>query len=250
MLIAMSKPRIVATIEARMGSSRLPGKVLLDLGGQPMLARMVERLKRCQTLDHIVIATTDRDGDAPIVSLAEQIGVGHFRGSEDDVLARVLGAARAHGAEVIVELTGDCPLMDPAVVDRCVNDYLAGGADYVANVLAREYPRGMDVQVFATEILADVARRTDDPTDHEHVSLYIYRHPELYRLRNVPASAAERGGDLEITLDTPEDRDLIRAIWDALAPVNPAFGCAEIVALLRSRPDLRALVDDVRRKHV
>jgi len=148
--------RIVATIEARMTSSRLPGKVLRTVLSRPLLSFMIERLRRVWQLDQIVVATTMNESDDPIADLASGLGVGCFRGSEDDVLARVLGAARKFGADLIVETTGDCPLIDPAVVDQVIATYRANKVDYCANVLQPTYPRGMDVQVFATDLLAEV----------------------------------------------------------------------------------------------
>ena len=245
-----SKKKIVATIEARMTSSRLPGKVLKQAAGKPMLELMIERLKRVPSLDQLVVATTVNATDDPVVELADRIGVGSFRGSEDDVLKRVLNAARVHDADIIVELTGDCPLIDPALVEICVQGYLDGDVDYVSNVLERTYPVGMDVQVFATDILADVASRTDDPADHEHVSLYIYRHPELYRLKNFPGPAALTNPGLGLTLDTAQDFELIAQIFDALYVANPAFDLADILNLLEQRPHLLDINNDVRRKHV
>src|SRR3954454_8823993 len=132
--------RVVATIEARMTSSRLPGKVLLPAVGKPLLELMVERLQRSRHLDAIVIATTEDASSDPLEELAERLGIGCFRGSEDDVLARVLGAARAYDADLIVELTGDCPLIDPALVDLHVERFNEGGSDYTANVLEKTYP--------------------------------------------------------------------------------------------------------------
>jgi len=241
--------RIVATIEARMTSSRLPGKVLMEAAGKPMLAHMIERLKRVPSLDGIVVATTGNATDAPVVELADRLGVGCFRGSEDDVLARVLGAARAHDVDVIVEMTGDCPLIDPALVEDCIQGYLAAGVDYVSNVLERTYPRGMDTQVFATDILADVAARTDDPEDHEHVSLYIYNHPEIYTLKNMPGPPELTDPGLGLPLDTPEDLELIRRIFEALYPDNPAFTLADVLALLVDDPALAELNAHIERKH-
>src|SRR3954447_26803692 len=162
--------RVVATIEARMTSSRLPGKVLLPARGKPLLELMVERLQRSRHLDAIVIATTEDASSDPLQELAERLGIGCFRGSEDDVLARVLGAAQAYDADLIVELTGDCPLIDPALVDHAIEGHREGGADYTATVLEKTYPLGFAVQVFPTAVLAEVATATDDPADHEHVS--------------------------------------------------------------------------------
>ncbi len=154
------KQRVVATIEARMTSTRLPGKVLKEAVGKPMLDLMVERLKRAPSLSGIVIATTTDPSDDPIVELAGRLGVGCHRGSEMDITERLLGAAKAHAIDVIVETTGDCPLIDADVVDRCIRTYLENGVDYVSNILERTYPIGMDTQVFSTATLADVDRRT------------------------------------------------------------------------------------------
>ena len=243
------QPRIVATIEARMTSSRLPGKVLLKVTGKPILGHMIERLQRVPSLDEIVVATTVNATDDPVVALAEDMGVGHFRGSEDDVLLRVLDAARAHSADVIVETTGDCPLIDPGLVEICIQGYLEAGVDYLANTLTRTYPRGMDTQVFSTDVLADVASRTDDPEDHEHVSIYIYNHPKIYSLKNMPGPPELSDPNLGLTLDTPEDFELIRRIFEALYPANPNFSLADIFEVLKSQPELAKLNAHIQRKH-
>ena len=232
-----------------MTSSRLPGKVLARAAGRPLLAYMIERLERCPKLDAIVVATTTNPADDPVVELAERLGAGTFRGSEEDVLGRVLGAADAHGAELIVETTGDCPLIDPKIVGEVIDRFDAGDADYCSNMLERTYPRGMEVQVFPTAVLAEVDRLTDAPSDREHVSLYIYEHPERYRLVGVQA-VPPRGGDVRLTVDTPEDLALVRAVFEELYPRDPAFGLGDILDLLDARPELRALNRDVEQKPV
>ena len=241
--------RIVATIEARMTSSRLPGKVLMEVCGKPMLQHMIERLQRVPSLDGIVVATTGNDADVPIVNLAQRMGVGFFQGSEYDVLLRVLHSARAYDIDVIVEMTGDCPLIDPVLVEDCIQGYQVAEVDYVSNVLERTYPRGMDTQVFATEVLADVADRTDDPEDHEHVSIFIYSHPEIYSLKNMPGPPELTNPGLGLTLDTPEDLELIRRIFEILYPDNPNFSLANILAVLKDNPALTEFNAHVRRKH-
>ena len=244
------KPRVVATIEARMGSTRLPGKVLMEAFDKPMLELMVERLRRVPSLDGIVIATTVNAPDDPIVALARRIGVDWHRGSEMDVTARLLGAADEHAIDVIVETTGDCPLIDPAAVEDCIRAYLESGVDYVSNVLERAYPIGMDTQVFATEVLKDVDKRTHDPFDREHGAVFIYRNLDLYTVKNVPAPPELTDPELRLTLDTPEDYELITRVFDELYPGNPAFDLADILALLRRRPELRALNDHVPHRYV
>lgn len=233
-----------------MRSERLPGKVLLPILGRPNLELMVERLRRVPGIDDIVIATTDDPSCDPIERLAGEIGAGCFRGSEEDVLDRVLGAARAAGADVIVETTGDCPLIDPPTVQRVIDGYLTGGVDYCSNVIRRTFPRGMDVQVFPLRVLEDVARSTDDAADHEHVSLYIYEHPDRYRLRNVESGLPPDAADLRLTLDTPDDLRLITLVFEELYPAKPDFTLPDVLALFEVRPDLAEINRHIQQKSV
>ena len=242
--------RVCATIEARMSSTRLPGKVLLEAAGKPMLEHMIERVRRAPSIEGIIVATTVNPGDDPIVELAHRLGVDSYRGSEDDVMSRVLGAAQTHGADVIVELTGDCPVIDPVLIERVIEEYTATGADYCSNVLTRSYPIGMDTQVFGTRVLADALGRTDDPVDREHVSLFIYHHPERYRLHNVLAEPRHFHPDLRLTLDTPEDLRMLRAVFDELLPEQPNFGLDDILDLLQRRGDLQVINSHVAHRWV
>ena len=229
-----------------MTSTRLPGKVLLPVCGKPLLAHLIERLQRVPSLDAIVVATTVNSTDEPIVELAHRLGVGCFRGSEEDVLGRVLGAAQAYGADVIVEITGDCPAIDPDIVQRCIDEYFATGADYVSNT---NYAGGMNTQVFSTQVLAEVERVTrDNPAAREHVSLPIYEHPERYRLHYVEAPPDLARPDLVVELDTPEDYEMIKTIFEALYPVNPEFTLTDILVLLDSHPEILDLNAHVRHR--
>jgi len=240
--------RTAITIQARMRSTRLPGKVLLPLLGRPMLERMIERLRRVRRADVIVVATTTNPADDPIVALADSIGVASYRGSEIDVLARVLEAAQSVDAELIVETTADCPLIDPGVIDQLIHTFVANQVDYCANVLRPTYPRGLDAQVFPTRVLAEVAKLTADPADREHVSLYIYEHSDRYRLLNVASGLPDDVAELRLTVDTPEDFELVTRVYEALYPSHPNFGLADLVALFAARPDLRAINQHVRQK--
>jgi spore coat polysaccharide biosynthesis protein SpsF len=240
-----------AIIQARMTSSRLPGKIMRPILGKPALQLLVERLSRARAVDNIVVATTANATDDVVEDLADRLRIGCFRGSEDDVLARVLGAAQAHNVDLIVEITGDCPLIDPEVIDLVVDAFHDHPpVDYASNVLRRTYPRGLDTQVFPTGVLEEVARLTDDPVDHEHVSLYIYEHPERFRLRNVESGLPERYWPLRMTLDTAEDMALIQAVYEELYPCNPAFRIGDILALLDRRPELVALNSHIEQKLV
>ena len=242
--------KTVGIIEARLSSTRLPGKVLLPILGRPMLEMMLERLARARTLDALVIATTDQPADVAIEDVGKRLGVGVFRGSEVDVLARVLGAARAFAADVIVETTGDCPLIDPALVDKVVADFHIGGADFVSNTRPYTTPRGTDVRVFMTDSLDAVERSSRDPADREHVSLHFWEHPEKYRLRNVETALPAPAADIRLTVDTPNDLELVRGIFEELYPANAAFSLQDVLDLLKRRPELAAINNQVRQKPV
>jgi spore coat polysaccharide biosynthesis protein SpsF len=196
------------------------------------------------------VATTTDPSCVAIADVAARCGVGVQRGSEDDVLDRVLQAARGAGADLIVETTGDCPLIDPGTVSRVIQEFHRHDVDYCANVLERTYPRGMDVQVFPLSVLEEVARLTDDPVDHEHVSLYIYSHPERFRLHNVTSGLSADAANARLTVDTPEDFALITAIFERLYPSKPDFSLADILGLLAAHPELRGMNQDVRQKAV
>jgi spore coat polysaccharide biosynthesis protein SpsF len=229
--------RIVATIEARMASSRLPGKVLLPALNRPMLHHLVSRLRAASSLDAIVLATTDNDADEPLAAFAGREGIGCFRGSEEDVMSRVIGAADSAGADVIVEITGDCPIIDPQIVEQTIRMFLAHDAAYVSNAHVRSYPDGMDTQVFLLHTLKRSAAMTDDPLDHEHVSLHIRRHPEIFPHVHLVAPPELHWPELGLTLDEPADYDLLRRIIEHFGTGQPLFGCLDTVRLLRSRAD-------------
>lgn len=225
--------KIVSTVEARMTSSRLPGKVLKPIMGKPMLELLIERLRHAKFVDEVVIATTVNNADMPIVELCNRLGVSVYRGSEDDVLERVLKAATFYKADLIVEMTGDCPLLDPGLVDQVIRFYLDNDYDYVSNVLHRTFPRGLDTQVFARAVLDEVDKATQDPADRENVSLYIYEHPERYKLGNVYAPEELKWPDLRICVDTIDDFNLVSRVFEELYPKDKFFSACDMVALIK-----------------
>lgn len=239
--------KTLATIEARMESTRLPGKTLAPVLGRPMLGLMIERLQRAKTVNEVVIATTDRPADDAIEELARKIGVGCYRGSSEDVLDRVLKTAQAFKADVIAETCGDCPLIDPGIVDQVISKYQQGYYDYVSIHLPRTFPIGMEVKVFPTRLLAEVAAITHDPADHEHVSLYIYNHPERYRLGNLEAPDEMRS-NVRLTVDMQPDLELVRTIYERLYPDNPAFTLRDVIRLLNEHSDLAAVNKNVQQR--
>jgi spore coat polysaccharide biosynthesis protein SpsF len=240
--------KIVCTIEARMTSSRMPGKVLKPLAGEPALQRVVERIQKSKSVDEIIIATTENISDQPIVDLCNKIGCSCFRGSKNDVLKRVLEAAKSFNGEIIVEITGDCPLIDHRHIDKVVELFFSGEYDYAANCIEPSFPEGFAVQVFPTKILEEVNKLTDDYIDHIHVSYYIYNHPERYGLINWKAEGHMYWPGLALTLDEEDDYVLLSKIFNELFPENEDFSAEDVVSLLRRRPDLVAINAGVRRK--
>ncbi len=245
-----SKPplKVVATIEARMSSSRLPGKVLMPVLGQPMLHHLVRRLKSVAELDAIVLATTVNAGDDVLEAFARAEGIACFRGSEEDVMERVIGAADSVQADVVVEITGDCPIIDPQVVAQAILCYHANTAQYVSNGEVRSYPDGMDVQVYALDTLKRSAAMTDDALDHEHVTLHIRKHPELFPPLHLVAPPDCHWPELGLTLDEPADYALLSRIMEHFGEADHLFSCRQAVALLRANPGWRAINQDVLRK--
>jgi spore coat polysaccharide biosynthesis protein SpsF len=213
------------------------------LAGRPSLAQIVTRLKTVPQLAGVVVATTDGPDDDLIADCAVESGAHLHRGSSEDVLSRVHGAAHSVDARTLVLITGDCPMIDPAVVSRVIEEYRREGPDYASSVLSDvlTYPAGHSCEVFARTVLDDVAERTSDPADREHVTLHIYRHPERYRLLSVEATGDENRPDLWLSLDTHYDLQGISAIFDALAPRNPLFGYREVLAFLEENPDVAEL---------
>ena len=239
--MAKTNSQIDLTIQARMASSRLPKKVLMEAAGKPLLEHMVERLKTVPSVNNIIIATTTNKDDNPVEDLANKLSIGCYRGSEANVLSRVLNATQKFGTDIIVQTTGDCPLIDPDIVEYVIQTYLSNQSDYTSNILERTFPIGMDVQVFSRSVLEDVARRTRNPEDLEHVSYYIYKNPDLYKLFNITAPSAQHDPELRLTLDTTEDFELIHSIFEALYPHNKAFRLDDILTFLNANSELREI---------
>ena len=231
---------IGAIIQARMGSSRLPGKVLREVNGRPLLSYMLERVSAARTLDRVVIATTDRLQDDAIVEFCRKQGIFVFRGSEDDVLDRYYQCALRLKADSVVRLTSDCPLIAPWVIDEIVEVYLSGNYDYVANTAppVGTYPDGMDVEVFSFAALERAWREARKPSEREHVTFYFWQNPHLFKTYRHDLS--ENLSDYRLTVDYPEDFEVIQAILSTLYPQNPLFTMQEIITFLQQNPEIRA----------
>ncbi|MEO8021570.1 glycosyltransferase family protein [Polaromonas sp.] len=240
--------KIVATIEARMTSSRLPGKVMLPALGRPMLAHLTSRLKAAPSIDEIVLATTVNAADDILVDFAKKDGIRVFRGSEEDVMARVIGAAESAQADVVVEITGDCPIIDPDLVEQTIRVFKHHQVAYCANSFFSSYPDGMDTQVITLDALKKSFSMTDDPLDREHVSRHIVNNPQLFPHAYLVAPPSLHWPGLGLTLDEPADYELIRTLIENLGKENPLFGCGDVIRFLRVNPELLGVNDMVKRK--
>ena len=238
----------VATIEARMTSSRLPGKVMMKANGIPLLTHLVRRLKSVQSIDVICIATTTNTTDDILETLAVSEGISVFRGSESNVLSRVIGAAESVAADVIVEITGDCPIIDPEIVEQAIRIYHSNSADYVGNCKVLTYPVGMDVQVFSLGVLKQSQSMTSSALDQEHVASHIRRHPEIFSHLNIVAPPKMHWPELGLTLDEQADYLLIKKIIEHFGTKNQLFSCSEVIDLLRINPDLISINSHIERK--
>ncbi len=239
--------RTVAIIQARMGSTRLPGKVLRPLAGQPMLARVVERVGRSRRVDETVIATTVATADQALEDLCRERGWFCDRGSEDDVLDRYCQSARRHRADRVVRITSDCPLIDPGLIDEVVAVLVREKADYASNTLEpRTFPRGLDVEVFPFAALERAWREDQNPAWREHVTPFLYRHPERFRLARVAND--EDLSRHRWTVDTAEDYELVRRVYDHFG--DSAFGWQDVLRLLEDHPDWLRINQGVNQKVV
>jgi spore coat polysaccharide biosynthesis protein SpsF len=235
----------VAIVQARMGSTRLPGKVLADLCGAPMLQRQLERVRRATSVDRVVVATSTDDTDRPIAELCKSLDVPCFRGDLNDVLARFLGAIDEFDPEVVVRITADCPLISPLVIDSIVHSFFESDCDYLSNTLEPTFPDGVDVEVVRVSALRALAQLDTDTPEREHVTLGIYRRPEQFVVRNFTGDPDL--SDLRWTVDSPEDLEFVRWVYSELFYTNPKFDLAEIMELLGENIDKSRTGSDSRR---
>lgn len=242
----MTFMRVNAVIQARMSSSRMPGKVLRPLGGRSVLSWVIRAAARTHNIDAVILATSDSPDDDPVAEEALRCGAAVVRGPLDDVLARYLLAVREHPCDAVVRLTADCPLHDPALIAQVVGMWLADPAlDYVSNALVRRHPRGFDTELVRREVLEE-QDSTATGSHREHVTSNIYTRPDVYRVAGVVPGLDD--SDLRVTLDTPEDAELLDGIVRELGA--EVLRWEDVVALLRSRPDLVALNASVSQKAV
>lgn len=240
---------VICISQARMGSTRLPGKVMLPVLGRPLLDWHLTRLARATQIDRIVVATSDDDRDDPIVELCRSLDIAFFRGSESDVLSRYAGAAAAFGAATVVRVTSDCPLIDPGIVDQVISTYGARRSEVDYMTLDRDdFPRGLDTEVFSHAALAAADRVALDPAEREHVTPHIYRRPERFRCGTV--ENGERLGAHRWCVDETADYELVSRIIATVAPGKPFFTWRDCLDVLAEHPEWAALNASVMQKKV
>lgn len=242
-------PRVIAIVQARMSSSRLPGKVLKNIAGEPMLVHVVERARQARRVNEVVVATTTQPEDDAIEALCHERGYSIYRGSLHDVLDRFYQAALTYSADVVVRLTADCPLLDPGVVDHTVEEFFKARVDFAANRLPppfkRTYPIGLDTEVCSFAALQKAWQEATEAHDREHVMPYLYEEPGRFKVLVV--NYERDFGKLRWTVDTPEDLDLVRAVFDRLKD-TPDFTWLDVLALFEREPQLATLNAGVKHK--
>ncbi len=241
--------KVVAIIQARMGSTRFPGKVLKDIEGETMLARVVNRLRRTFLINETLVATTDGAADDVIVAECRKASVPVCRGDENDVLERYYRAAQLSKAEAVVRITSDCPLIDPEVTDETIAAFLKDRPDYACNTLTRSYPRGLDTEVMSVAALSRASQEARKPHEREHVTPYIYENPAKFKI--LPVTGNVDHSSHRWTVDTPEDLEFVRAIYARLKDKeNGAFSWRDVLALLEREPALLELNRSVKQKAI
>lgn len=240
--------KVVCIMQARVGSTRLPGKVLKKICGKTVLEHDIDRLKRVKNIEQIVIATTTLERDNAIVEEAKRLGVDYFRGSEEDVLSRYYYAAKENEADVVVRVTSDCPLIDPQVTEKVIKFYLENKYDYVNNTIVKSFPRGLDTEVFNFQSLKKAFLEATTLRDREHVTPYIWDNPTIF---NLGCFVNDKDYSyLRWTLDTPEDFELISEIYKYLYSDNQCFGMKDIVELYSKHSELLNVNKDIKQKEV
>jgi spore coat polysaccharide biosynthesis protein SpsF len=229
-----------------MGSTRLPGKVLKDLAGDTVLARVVKRTRRAKLVQQVVVATSDLPADDAIAEECRRLSVACFRGDEVDVLDRYYRAAQQFSADGIVRITSDCPLIDPELIDATVRAFLDGRADYSTNALVASYPCGLDVEVFTFEALARAEDFAKEPYQRTHVTPYFYENPGMFHIASLSADADY--SDLRWTLDTTEDLEMLREVYDRLEGRD--LGWREVLTLIKNAPELARINSNVHQKEL
>lgn len=234
-----------AIIQARINSTRLPQKVIKEIEGKTVLEHVINRVKRIRNCLKVILATTDRKEDNALEKVAKKLNISVFRGSENDVLDRYFQTAKLFKIDPIVRITADCPLLDSEIAEEVISFYLKGSYDYINNTNPPTFPDGLDVEIFSFKALEKSWREAELLSEREHVTLYITKHPEMFKIGNV--FNKKNLGHLRITLDEPEDLILIGKIYQELYPKNKFFGLKEVIKLFERKPELIKINQDIKR---
>jgi spore coat polysaccharide biosynthesis protein SpsF len=235
--------KVVAVVEARMGSTRLPQKTLMDIAGAPLLERVIERIRLSRTVNEIIVATSVSSGDDAIENLCSLLKVNCFRGSEDDVLERVYQSLAGHDADIVVQSGGDCPFYDPELIDLLVFIMKWGGYDYTANDMKLTFPEGIDAHIIRYEALKTSAEEACDLREREDTPRFIWNNPDrftIYNLEAIPGSLLSRP-EIRLTVDYEEDLQLTRLIYNTLYKENPRFTTFDLIRFLDNHPEWLAI---------
>lgn len=241
-------PKIAAILQARMGSSRFPGKVLSDIAGKPLLSHIVERVQATEKIRDIILATTTLPGDDELAFFAAKKSIYCYRGEVDDVLTRFYGAARQFKADVIIRICCDDPLIDPVMLHDLLEMHLQTKSDYTSTSHLRTFPMGVEAEIFNYDVLEKAFNYADKKYEREHVTPYFYEHPDLFKLSFLEATGKLRRPDLRLTIDTPEDMRLIQAIFSCLHVNGRLFQTGDVIDLLDSHPELLLINKDITQK--
>ncbi len=243
---SMLKPKVVAIVQARMGSTRLPKKVLMKINDHSMLEEVIKRTKAIKGVDEVIVATTENPKDLQIVARCRKLKIRVFRGLEEDVLDRYYQCAKEAGADVIIRITSDCPLLDPTIVEEGLKFFQTTNADYVSNALKRTYPRGLDFEMFTFQALEKAWKEGQEQTDREHVTPYIYSHPAIFKIAHLTNS--KDYSEYRLTVDTQIDLELVMTIFKVLGKKRQIFGLNQIVKFLERNPKLAKINSEVVQK--
>ncbi len=239
---------VVVIVQTRIGSTRLPKKVLKKIKNKMILDYVIERLMFCKRVNDVIIATTTKKKDDVLEKYAINNGIKYFRGNEEDVLSRYYNAAKQFKADIIVRITSDCPLIDPEIVDDIIKKHIENKADYTSNTIKRTYPRGVDTEVFNFNTLEDTYNNANEEYHREHVTPYMREHPDKFNLQNIEAEGTLRRPDIRITIDTKEDFELIKKILLHFQDLN--FKTKDVICFLNKKPELLGLNKNIIQKEV
>jgi spore coat polysaccharide biosynthesis protein SpsF len=242
--------KIVAIIQARLTSTRLPKKIMLDVCGKPLLWHVIERVKQAKLIDSIVLAIPDSSSNNDLELFVKQFDWNVFRGSETDVLSRYYHAATQFKADVIVRITSDCPLVDPKIIDETIKHHINEGNDYTAVGVEGGFPRGLDVEALNFKSLEIAYNKAVDRSEREHVTLFIYQNPKLFKTHFVEASGSLRRPDIRLTVDTEEDLLLIREIYSRLKSYENNFSTEDVLAIIDNNPHLQSINKHIIQKDI